>query len=210
MLSCTLKFRITAKKLCKLEEAPFANLPEPLLNEALTLAALVRLADGLDYSQAGTSQLGDVQRREDGTTAVPGVRVVGDLTGIPLLKFSVDTGVKAVWAILAEPDFKKGDSEDETLDLAIIGGGLSGIAAALEAKKAALRFEVYEAGEPFSTIVNFPKRKPIYTYPTDMTPAGDLKVTADVKEVEGKPVAKRGRIPGIVENPRLRRLELEK
>ncbi len=120
--------------------------------------------------------------REDGTTGVPGVRVVGDLTGIPLLKFSVDTGVKAVRAILAEPDFRKGDPEDEILDLAIIGGGLSGIAAALEAKKAALRFEVYEAAEPFSTIVNFPKRKPIYTYPTDMTPAGDLKVTADIKE----------------------------
>lgn len=119
---------------------------------------------------------------QDGTTAVPGVRVVGDLTGIPLLKFAVDTGVKAVRAILAEPDFTKRDPADETLDLAIIGGGLSGIAAALEAKKAGLRFEVYEAAEPFSTIVDFPKHKPIYTYPTDMTPVGDLKVTADVKE----------------------------
>ncbi len=120
--------------------------------------------------------------REDGTTAMAGVRVVGDLTGIPLLKFSVDTGVKAVRGILAEPGFKKGDKADEVLDLAIIGGGLSGIAAALEAKKAGLRFTVYEASEPFSTIVNFPKRKPIYTYPTDMKPAGDLKVTATIKE----------------------------
>ena len=41
----------------------------------------------------------------DGTTAVPGLRVVGDLTGIPLLKFSVDTGAKAVQGILAEPGF---------------------------------------------------------------------------------------------------------
>ncbi len=46
--------------------------------------------------------------REDGTTAVPGVRVVGDLTGIPLLKFSSDTGARAVQAILAEPDFARG------------------------------------------------------------------------------------------------------
>lgn len=30
--------------------------------------------------------------------------------------------------------------------------------------------------------------------------------TADLKEVEGKPVAKRGRIPGISDNPRLKRL----
>ena len=28
--------------------------------------------------------------REDGTTAIPGIRVVGDLTGIPLLKFAAD------------------------------------------------------------------------------------------------------------------------
>ena len=34
--------------------------------------------------------------REDGTTAVPGVRIVGDLTGVPLLKFSSDTGARAV------------------------------------------------------------------------------------------------------------------
>ena len=40
--------------------------------------------------------------------------------------------------------------------------------------------------------------------------AAAIDFTADIKEVEGKPVAKRGRIPGIVENPRLRRLELEK
>jgi nicotinate phosphoribosyltransferase len=30
--------------------------------------------------------------------------------------------------------------------------------------------------------------------------------TADLKEVEGKPIAKRGRIPGITDNPRLKRL----
>ncbi|MHC4235563.1 MAG: NAD(P)/FAD-dependent oxidoreductase, partial [Planctomycetota bacterium] len=122
------------------------------------------------------------QVNEDGTTAVPGVRVVGDLTGIPLLKFAVDTGARAVRGILAEPDFRKGEPGDEVLDLAIIGGGLSGIAAAIEARKAGLRFEVYEATRPFSTIIDFPKAKPIYTYPTAMTPAGDLKVSAEVKE----------------------------
>src|SRR5215831_6963434 len=74
--------------------------------------------------------------REDGTTAVPGVRVVGDLTGIPLLKFSSDTGARAVQAILAEPDFAASRAGDpEGLDLAIVGAGVSGMAAALAAKK---------------------------------------------------------------------------
>ncbi len=30
--------------------------------------------------------------------------------------------------------------------------------------------------------------------------------TADLKEIEGKPIAKRGRIPGATANPRLKRL----
>lgn len=120
--------------------------------------------------------------REDGTTAVPGLRVVGDLTGIPLLKFAADTGVKAIRAILAEPGFQRGSGDADVLDVAIVGGGVSGIAAAIEAKKAGLKFEIYEATQPFSTIVNFPKGKPIFTYPADMTPAGDLQFSAIVKE----------------------------
>ncbi len=116
----------------------------------------------------------------DGETKMPGVRIVGDLSGIPLLKFSADTGARAVQAILQEPDFK--NDGGETLDLAIIGGGVSGISAALEAKKAGLKFQVFEAAEPFATIVNFPKAKPIYTYPTDMTPTGEMQFHADVKE----------------------------
>ncbi len=73
---------------------------------------------------------------EDGTTNLKGVRVVGDLTGVPLLKFSADTGAKAVEAILAEPDFKAGAGSDTDLyDLIIVGAGVSGISAAIEARK---------------------------------------------------------------------------
>ncbi len=119
----------------------------------------------------------------DGETNLRGVRIVGDLSGIPLLKFSADTGARAVQAILREPGFKAANGTDGgTLDLAILGGGVSGISAALEAKKAGLRFEVFEAAEPFATVVNFPKGKPIYTYPTDMTPAGEMQFHADAKE----------------------------
>jgi NosR/NirI family nitrous oxide reductase transcriptional regulator len=81
--------------------------------------------------------------REDGTTAVPGVRIVGDLTGIPLLKFSSDTGARAVQAIAAERGFASGPREDGGIvDIAIIGAGVSGMAAALEAKKAGLSFAI--------------------------------------------------------------------
>src|SRR5438874_2942322 len=122
------------------------------------------------------------EANEDGTTAVPGVRIVGDLTGIPLLKFSADTGAKAVFAILKEDDFQRRKGKDGDVDVAIIGAGVSGISAAMEAKKAGLRYVVYEAAQEFNTIQNFPKQKPIFTYPTDMTPAGTMQFTTDVKE----------------------------
>jgi thioredoxin reductase/ferredoxin len=130
---------------------------------------------------AGTiEKLPEVQA--DGTTTVPGLRVVGDLTGIPLLKFSVDSGTKAIRAILAEPRFSPNSTEGDMFDVAIIGGGLAGVAAAIEAKKAGLKFAMFEASRPFATIKDFPKGKPIFTYPADMTPAGELKVTGHVKE----------------------------
>ena len=121
---------------------------------------------------------------ENGQTNVSGLYVVGDLTGIPLLKFSADTGARAVGHIAADADFQKlrGQEEEGVVDVAIIGAGVSGMAATLEARQADLSFEVVEASEPFSTIVNFPRGKPIYTYPTEMEPAGQLRFTAEVKE----------------------------
>ncbi len=137
---------------------------------------------------------------EHGRTNVPGLYVAGDLTGIPLLKLSSDSGARAVAHIVQDPAFRalresgpggggRGDSARgagarnvDVLDVAIIGGGVAGFAAALEAAKQGLRYVVLEAAEPFSTVENFPKQKPIFTYPETFTPAGSLRITADIKE----------------------------
>ena len=123
---------------------------------------------------------------EDGATSVSGLRVVGDLTGIPLLKFSLDTGARAVRAMvkdgLVSPNSNGAADGATDVDVIIVGAGVSGIAAAVEAKAQGLTYRVYEAAQAFSTIVNFPKGKPIYTYPTEMKPEGDLQVSAEIKE----------------------------
>jgi thioredoxin reductase len=114
---------------------------------------------------------------DDGSTNVTGLWVVGDLSGVPLLKFSADTGAKVVRKIAEGTGRARGlpvGDDGGPLDLVIVGAGVSGVSAALEAKKLGLRFALIEAAERFSTIVNFPKAKPIYTYPAGMTPAGDL------------------------------------
>ena len=59
---------------------------------------------------------------------------------------------------------------------------MAGVSAAIEAKKAGLDFAIYEGTQVFSTVANFPKAKPIYTYPTEMVLDGGLQFHADVKE----------------------------
>ncbi|MEM7681685.1 MAG: NAD(P)-binding domain-containing protein [Planctomycetota bacterium] len=123
--------------------------------------------------------------QQDGSTNVPGVFVVGDLTGIPLLKLSVNAGARVVRQIAEESSFQSRNASDASvLDVAIIGGGTAGFAAAKEAERLGLNYMVYEASEPFSTIVNFPKAKPIYKYPTELKLETDLEFhdKSDVKE----------------------------
>jgi thioredoxin reductase/ferredoxin len=122
--------------------------------------------------------------RDDLRSSLPGVYIVGDLTGIPLLKFSADTGARAVAAIVGDPAFasEKKKKDPEVLDLLIVGAGVGGMAAALEASKRSLDFAVYESKRRFQTVADFPKGKPIYTYPTDFEPAGEMRFRANVKE----------------------------
>ncbi|MEY2500324.1 MAG: hypothetical protein QOI07_658 [Verrucomicrobiota bacterium] len=142
-----------------------------------------------------------------GATALPGVRIVGDLTGIPLLKFSSHTGAEAVRAILKEEGGRRRD-EPGILDLAIVGAGVAGISAAIEAKKAGLNFAIFEATEIFSTVVNFPKAKPIYTYPTEMKLEGGLQFSAEIKEALVEEMEAQRRAAGIEVTPaRVERLE---
>src|SRR6267154_1596860 len=110
------------------------------------------------------------ESRADGATNVPGASISGDLTGIPLLKFALDSGARVARA--ATPSDPAPPGAGQVLDLAIVGAGVSGMAAAVEARNLGLKFEILEATEPFTTLVNFPKGKPIFTYPRSMTPAG--------------------------------------
>ncbi len=135
------------------------------------------------YPAGKAEKLPEVQ--DDGSTTINGLYVVGDLKGIPLLKFSTDSGARVVDLIKESNHLKKAQkdlSDDSIPDVLIIGAGVAGISAALRAKKHGLSYRVLEAGNTFSTIINFPKKKPIYTYPKDFEPDTELETTGDVKE----------------------------
>lgn len=116
----------------------------------------------------------------DGGTAVPGLYVVGDLTGVPLLKFALDTGAKA--AARCQRELPTPSTDPTEFDVVIIGGGVAGMAAAAALAGSGLRLVVLESNQRLSTLANFPAGKPIFTYPLDLVPAGPVQVTATVKE----------------------------
>jgi thioredoxin reductase/polyferredoxin len=117
--------------------------------------------------------------RPDGGTNVAGLWIAGDLAGIPLLKFAIDSGARAVRAIArALPP----DRDRAIPDVAILGAGPAGLNAALEARALGLSALVLDAAEPMATIATFPVAKPIYAYPRAWKPAGRLEVSARVKE----------------------------
>ncbi|MEE2788104.1 MAG: NAD(P)-binding domain-containing protein [Myxococcota bacterium] len=159
---------------------------------------------------------GQIEKRpevdEEGRTNVPGLFVVGDLTGVPLLKFAADSGVAVVERIHRELS-AEGPTSSGGLDLVIIGAGVSGCAAAIEARRRGLNFEIFEASQTFSTLKNFPRQKPIFTYPTDMKQRGDLEFRHDVKEplvddLDAQ-LAALGIVPTIARVERVRRTQGE-
>ncbi len=86
---------------------------------------------------------------DDGSTNVPGLYIVGDLSGIPLLKFSSHTGARAVRTILAGDKLqrRRQQQDDDVLDLVIIGAGVSGRTATCSACVQACPTGVLELGQ---------------------------------------------------------------
>jgi CHAD domain-containing protein len=63
MVACTTAFHRKKFKPKRLKKEPsFTALPAEVQDDALAMAALIRMADGLDYSQSQTSALGEAQR----------------------------------------------------------------------------------------------------------------------------------------------------
>jgi NosR/NirI family nitrous oxide reductase transcriptional regulator len=140
----------------------------------------------------------------EGRTNVPGLYVSGDLKGIPLLKFSLQSGTQVARLVALELGKPQGSGDT---DLAIIGAGVSGMAAAMEAQQLGLSIRVLESSEPFFTLVNFPRQKPIYTYPSDLTPEGSLQVRATIKEALIEELEQQTRSAGIAaETARVKRV----
>ncbi|MDF3818352.1 NAD(P)-binding domain-containing protein [Leptospira sp. 96542] len=107
-------------------------------------------------------------------TNLPGVFVIGDLTGVPLLKLATGSG-KKVWDYVSY-------NLNGNLDAVIIGAGPSGFACAIEAKKRNKKYVVLEANVPFQTILSYPKGKPIFAEPKGIDFDSEVVIQNGTKE----------------------------
>ena len=127
---------------------------------------------------------GEVERYpeidKNGETSVKGIFIVGDLTGIPLLKLAAESGKKVIDYLISSNGFQ--NNSDDIHDVVIIGAGPAGIAAAIEAHKNNLNYKVLESAQKFNTIVNFPKNKPIFAEPIEFKQESEIIINDGTKE----------------------------
>ncbi|TGM33677.1 NAD(P)-binding domain-containing protein [Leptospira biflexa] len=107
-------------------------------------------------------------------TNLPNVFVIGDLTGVPLLKMAAESGVQ-VWKHIPE-------ISNNRLDAVIIGSGPAGVSCAMEAKRLGKKYLVLESNLPFQTIQSYPKKKPIFAEPKEFQSNSSIKILDTVKE----------------------------
>ena len=121
----------------------------------------------------------------NGETSVKGVFIIGDLTGIPLLKLAAESGKKIIDFFESDKDLQKlkeASKDSGIFDLIIVGAGPAGITAGIEASKRNYKFTILEASQKFSTILNFPKGKPIIAAPEGYKQEAELKINDGTKE----------------------------
>ena len=132
---------------------------------------------------------GEVERYpeidENGETSVKGIYIIGDLTGIPLLRLAAESGKEIINRFSDDEEYKKqiANNNDASIsDLIIVGAGPAGMAAGLEAIKHKWKFKIIESAQKFNTIINFPKAKPIFAEPVDFQQQSSLKINDGTKE----------------------------
>jgi len=118
--------------------------------------------------------------RKNNESNIPGLYIIGDLAGAPVIKLAMAQGYEVVEHIAAQPD-ARGD-DPRVYDLVVVGAGAAGLNAALAAREKGLRVLVLEKGKIANTIENFPEGKWVYAEPDASPPKGKLWLDGARKE----------------------------
>src|SRR5205085_10718091 len=119
-------------------------------------------------------------------TNVPGVYIIGDVSGTPLIKNAANEGAAVMVHIAHELHAANGNGGPPQVqyDVAIIGAGPAGLSAAVMAKKLDLRYVGIEQDSVMSTIVKYPKKKYVFLKPETMEWTGGIRLPGLEEYVE--------------------------
>ncbi len=113
-------------------------------------------------------------------STVPGLYVIGDLAGAPVVKLAMEQGYEVAEHIAAKSDARAGDAAE--YDVVVVGAGAAGLNAALGLQDRGLKVVVLEKNKIASTIENFPEGKWVYAEPDSVPPKGKLWLDGATKE----------------------------
>lgn len=121
--------------------------------------------------------------------SAPGVFLVGDVTGVPLIKNAFLQGRTAIDAIAARTANKRarrdrsGANEHEAeADVLIVGAGPAGLAASLRAEERGLSYVTLEQSTVAASIKSFPRGKLVFDAPIELPLEGEIAVRECTKE----------------------------
>jgi len=117
-------------------------------------------------------------------TNVPGIYLIGDVSGVPLIKNAINEGGNVIDFVTSELAATRANGTAD-FDVAIIGMGPAGLSAALIANQRRLRYVAIEQDEILATIQqSYQAGKYIYFNPVDQPARGgiDLEGPGAVKE----------------------------
>ena len=106
-----------------------------------------------------------------GQSNVPGIYLIGEVGGTPLVKLGLNQGVETIDALHAELG---GSGDGERLDVVIVGAGCAGLGAAMRAQELGLKYVVLESERFAMTIRNMYTGKLLFAEPLASKNASSL------------------------------------
>ena len=114
---------------------------------------------------------------------VPGLYVVGELSGMGLIRNAVKQGKRAIEYLVKEKNFVNNNGQNGHIhDLIVIGAGPAGLSAALEAKKRGYEPLILEQdAEAGGAISHYPRKKLVMATDVDLPIYGKIKARQMIK-----------------------------
>ena len=107
-----------------------------------------------------------------GESNIKGVYLAGEIAGKPLIKIALNEGYNIASTLFGE--LKKSFKKECDFDVAIVGAGVTGVAAAIRLAELGCKVAIFDLGKSFQTLRNFTKGKLILDEPSEMKLEGSI------------------------------------